>query len=264
MAVGEHRILKSKLAKFFLCVSTGVLFSGALGSRLATAQVADAPVAFDIPAQPLGTSLNAVAVQANLQIFFEQQPVAGQDAPAVVGTMTAQQALQTLLAGTNLRFVQNADGTIVVSAQPQVAAKPRPHVTEAPDTSVASPYFAGSPAVPATEGRWMMRARATYLDPHNRSDAFSIPGAPPVSVPADGATSNGRFAPELDAEYFFSPRWSTELALNFPQLHRWYLQDGLPADGRIDVGSFRMMPNFLTVKYGRVRRCARISGSVST
>jgi outer membrane protein OmpA-like peptidoglycan-associated protein/outer membrane protein W len=249
MVANGHRILKSNLVRFLVGLAIGVLFFGTLGSRVAVAQISDAPVAFDIPAQPLGTALNTLAVQANLQIFFEQQPVAGQDAPAVVGTMTAQQALQTLLANTNLKFVQNADGTVVVIPRGAVAAKSRAKPADEGAAPVSAPYFAGSPAVPATEGNFMMRARATYLDPHNRSDYFVVPGAPAVPIPANGATTNGRFAPELDAEYFFSPHWSTELALNFPQWHRWYLQDQNPADGRFNVGSFRMMPNFWTIKY---------------
>jgi len=249
MAASQHRILKSNLVRFFVGLSTGLLFFAAAGTRVASAQVSDAPVAFDIPAQPLGTALNTLAVQANLQIFFEQKPVAGQAAPSVVGTMTAKHALQTLLANTNLSFVQNADGTIVVSPKaavaPKVGANPAP-VAEAP---AATPYFAGSPAVPATEGNWMMRARAAYVDPHNRSDYFVVPGEPPFPIPADGVTTNGRLGPELDAEYFLSPHWSTELALNFPKLHSWYVQDTDPAVGRVDIGSFRMMPNFLTAKY---------------
>src|ERR1700677_1824460 len=67
-----------------LCVVTG----GSLLSRAACAQGADTAVAFDIPAQPLGTALNSLAVQANLQIFFEQRPVDGLPAPAINGTMT--------------------------------------------------------------------------------------------------------------------------------------------------------------------------------
>ena len=62
-----------------LCVAIG----GALLPQSACAQGADTAVAFDIPAQPLGTALNNLAVQANLQIFFEQEPVEGLQAPAV-------------------------------------------------------------------------------------------------------------------------------------------------------------------------------------
>src|SRR5271156_706352 len=58
-------------------------FGGALLPPAALAQAADTAVAFDIPAQSLGTALNSLAVQANLQIFFEQEPVAGLQAPSL-------------------------------------------------------------------------------------------------------------------------------------------------------------------------------------
>jgi hypothetical protein len=64
-------------------LSTGVL-----------AQSADSPpISFDIPAQALGSALTALAVQANSQIFFEQDPAAGLSAPALSGSMSTEQAL---------------------------------------------------------------------------------------------------------------------------------------------------------------------------
>ncbi|MDQ8023666.1 MAG: TonB-dependent receptor [Moraxellaceae bacterium] len=61
-----------------------------------------APVSINIPSQPLGQALNELARQANLQMSFPAASVAGKTAPAVSGQMTAQQALDRLLAGSGL------------------------------------------------------------------------------------------------------------------------------------------------------------------
>ena len=96
----------------------------------------------------------------------------------------------------------------------------------------------------------MLRARALYLAPHNQSDAFEVPGLPPSLVPQDGARSNDRWAPELDAEYFFTSHWSAELAVNFPQVHDLLLRSPALGAGSGTVGGFRLSPDFLTIKYG--------------
>src|ERR1700722_19141152 len=108
-----------------LCAARG----GPLRPPAPLAQGAATPVGFDLPAQPPGTALNSLAVQANLQIFFQQEPVAGLQAAAVQGTMTPKQALQALLAGTALGFTQNSDGTLVVGPKAKIAS--RPHARKA-------------------------------------------------------------------------------------------------------------------------------------
>ena len=232
-----------------------VVIGGALLPRAARAQGADTAVAFDIPAQPLGTALNSLAMQADLQIFFEQRPVEGLQAPAVNGTMTPRQALRELLAGTPLGFAQNSDGTLVVSPKPKAAAQPRPRASGLAASTTAAPEAATAPppapqSTLASEGPWMLRARALYLAPYNKSDAFAIPGLPPSPVPQNGARSNDGWAPEIDAEYFFSSQWSGELAVNFGQVHDLRLQSPSVGGGSGGAGSFRVMPDFLTLKYG--------------
>ena len=114
--------------------------TGQLLPTIVFAQGADAPIALDIQAQPLGTALNSLAVQANLQIFFEQDPVAGLQSPTINGTMTPKQALQILLANTMLTYAQNADGTLVVSPKARVAARRPPRKpTRVAETPVAPP-----------------------------------------------------------------------------------------------------------------------------
>jgi OOP family OmpA-OmpF porin len=239
----------------------GVIVCAALGSTLlppaALGQGADTPVGFDIPAQSLGTALNSLAVQANLQIFFQQEPVAGLQAAAVQGTMTPKQALQALLAGTTLGFTQNSDGTLVVGPKAKIASRPRARkatpvatVNAAPAAPVPAAEPSPPPSVLESEGPWMLRARALYLAPYNKSDAFDVPGVPPATVPQNGARSNDRWTPEIDAEYFFSPHWSSELAITLGQVHDLLLQSPAVGGGSGHAGTFRVMPDFLTLKYG--------------
>jgi OmpA-OmpF porin, OOP family len=252
-----ERLVKSGAVWLLMGVISCTAICGALLPGVVFAQGADAPVALDLPAQPLGTALNSLAVQANLQIFFEQDPVAGLEAPAISGTMTPKQALQILLANTTLAYAQNADGTLVVSPKPKVAARRPAHkpipVAQAP-AALPAPVTAAPVLEPRSvrdiEGPWMVRARALYLAPHNKSDAFEVPGLPPSLVPQDGARSDDRWAPELDAEYFFTSHWSAELALNFPQVHALVVQNTALGAGSVNLGGFRLMPDFLTVKYG--------------
>jgi outer membrane protein len=221
------------------------------------AQGADNPVAFDIPAQPLGTALTTLAVQANLQIFFEQEPVTGLQARAINATMTPKQALQTLLAGTPLGFTQNSDGTLVVSPKALTASRHRARAARPAASANAAPAAAPAAEPPPrpqsvleSEGPWMLRVRALYLAPYNRSDAFEIPGSPPAVVPQNGARSNDGWTPEIDAEYFFSPHWSSELSVTVGQVHDLSLQSASVGGGSGSAGTFRLMPDFLTVKYG--------------
>ena len=218
----------------------------------AQAQTGDREVTINIPAQPLASALNSLALQANLQMLFEQGPVAGLTAPAVTGSMTPEQALRALLAGTNLEFVQNADGAIIVRTKAATTVR---HRNKPPTQIAAAPALAPAPVLAATEprtareaeGPWLLRARGVYLDPRNKSDTLVLPGTPTGFVPGDDTHTNGRWAPEIDLEYFLSSHWSSELTINAPQVHDLDLRNSTPASGT--VGDFRLMPNFLTVKY---------------
>lgn len=76
------------------------------------AGAAATPIAINIPAQPLGQALNELARQANLQMTFPAALVAGKQAPAVAGQLTALQALDRLLADHGLAAAM--DGTSVI------------------------------------------------------------------------------------------------------------------------------------------------------
>ena len=214
-------------------------------ARPAAAQADGAPVSFDIPAQSMASALNSWAVQANLQVFFEQGPVQNLTAPAVSGTLQPTQALKALLANSRLEFVQNADGAFVVRERAVAAARRRPvrpapaaAAASAPEAPLAPPLPPAPRSLREAEGPWVVRARGNYLDPRHRSDALAAP-----QVAQDQLRAAATFGADLDVEYYFSPRWSTELALNVPVAHD-FISSGQPS------GSFRWLPGYLTVKYG--------------
>ncbi|WP_021026779.1 TonB-dependent receptor [Comamonas sp. B-9] len=73
----------------------------ALSALPAHAQ-ASAAMPISVPAQPLGTALNELARQARLQLMVHPDLVAGKQAPAVAGNLTARQALDRVLQGSGL------------------------------------------------------------------------------------------------------------------------------------------------------------------
>lgn len=56
------------------------------------------------------------------------------------------------------------------------------------------------------EGPFLVRLRALHLDPANKSDAAG-------EIAKDAVHINGKWLPDIDGEYFFTPHWSTELVL---------------------------------------------------
>src|SRR5262249_49722834 len=81
------------------------LADSSAGVRLS---VADAVPRFElkIRSQPLGGALQEFAKQSGVQIVFFSRFADGHDAPALNGRFTSEQALSTLLQGTNLTFHQ--------------------------------------------------------------------------------------------------------------------------------------------------------------
>ncbi|MDO9418128.1 TonB-dependent receptor [Pararhizobium sp.] len=75
---------------------------------------------FDIPAQPLDAALNAFGRQSGLQVTLAAETSEGVRSNAVSGSLTPQQALDQLLAGTGISHRLTADGTAVISS-PQVS-----------------------------------------------------------------------------------------------------------------------------------------------
>ncbi len=92
-------------------------------------------------------------------------------------------------------------------------------------------------------GPWEVRLRAIYLDPANKSDAFG-----PLAIPGDAIHINGRWLPDLDLEYFFTPHWSSELVLTYPQSQTVTVEHSA-LGGPTAIGTFKHLPPILTAKY---------------
>jgi len=92
---------------------------GAAESREQLAQGSVAPVAYDIPAQPLSQALTQFGRQSGLQVAVDAASVAGKSTSGVSGTMSAQGALQQLLSGTGVTYRFTSPSAVsVVSAAP--------------------------------------------------------------------------------------------------------------------------------------------------
>jgi outer membrane protein len=85
-------------------------------------------------------------------------------------------------------------------------------------------------AVQAQEGPWHVRVRALNLDPANK-DSTGL-----------DLTVNSKVFPEVDISYFFSPEFSAELILTYPQKHT------IKAGGT-EIGSLKHLPPTLTAQY---------------
>jgi outer membrane protein len=94
----------------------------------------------------------------------------------------------------------------------------------------ATASLALPPAAQAQEGPWHVRVRALNLDPAN-DDSTGLD----LSV-------NSKVFPEVDISYFFSPEFSAELVLTYPQKHT-------VKAGSTEIGSLKHLPPTFTAQY---------------
>jgi iron complex outermembrane receptor protein len=81
-----------------------------------TGAYAQALVHFDLPAQPLARSLEAIGTATNTDVGFSASQVAGLLAPPLKADLTVDSALMRVLVGTGLRPKHLGDHTIVIAA----------------------------------------------------------------------------------------------------------------------------------------------------
>ncbi len=92
--------------------------------------------AFDIPAQPLADALIEFAQQAGIQISVDSDLIKSTASPGVKGQVSAQQALQRLLAGSGLRWKDNAGNSLTLEPDPAAAIKSHSETLQTPDVVV--------------------------------------------------------------------------------------------------------------------------------
>lgn len=98
---------RSRLSRLSL-LAAGIMLTSGLHAQ-------DATYTLKLPAQPLDQALNALAGQTGSRILFATEIAASQQAPALSGELTLQQALQRLLQGTDLTMQESADGSFVIA-----------------------------------------------------------------------------------------------------------------------------------------------------
>jgi len=86
----------------------------ALGATQASAQ--ERRYEFDVPAQPLNAALQTFARQAQLQVIFAEAETKNLSAPPLNGSYSADEALQVLLAGTELKVSRTSKGVLQIAA----------------------------------------------------------------------------------------------------------------------------------------------------
>src|SRR5688572_428427 len=83
---------------------------------------AEAERSFDIRSPDLSRALLAFSQQSDLVVVAAADVVANLPAPAVTGNMTPEQAIERLLRGSGLQYVQDRDGTIRITRAGVAAA----------------------------------------------------------------------------------------------------------------------------------------------
>ncbi|OZI36947.1 hypothetical protein CAL29_00435 [Bordetella genomosp. 10] len=71
---------------------------------------------YDLPAGPLGATLNAIAVQGGRTLTLDPALVSGRNAPAIHGDYTVEQALDAALDGSGLQWAIAPHGALTVQA----------------------------------------------------------------------------------------------------------------------------------------------------
>lgn len=69
-------------------------------------------------AQALGPALDALAAKTGARLLYSPEAVKGKQAPALAGSLSAEDALSRLLAGSGLTWTRSADGAYAIKAAP--------------------------------------------------------------------------------------------------------------------------------------------------
>jgi iron complex outermembrane receptor protein len=115
------------------------LVGGVLFRAGDAAQAADTTYRFDIPPETLSQALTDFSQAAALQIIYSESVVKGRKTSGLHGSYTAAEALDTLLAGTDLRVDINSSGVLMVRARTIIDAT-RADVAAKRDTPVRTSY----------------------------------------------------------------------------------------------------------------------------
>lgn len=85
--------------------------------RIGSAQAIDIAHRFDIPAESLSQALADFSRTSARRVVYSQAMVKGRKTPGLHGSYTAGEALEALLAGTDLRVDANSSGVLTIGAR---------------------------------------------------------------------------------------------------------------------------------------------------
>lgn len=111
------RTVKNKKLNVLVSAVAAALCTAALpGTTLAASpeQARSVTYEMDIPPQDLHAALQQLALVSNHKLFYRSELVSGKSSPAVKGNFTAEQAIQMLLAGTDLTFEITAGDVVLI------------------------------------------------------------------------------------------------------------------------------------------------------
>ena len=113
-----------------MTISKGALRAGYLaaaafcmGGALSSAAAQTVPaIGYDLPGQPLGDTLRAIARAGDREILFAEETVRGRRAPPLRGTFTLEEAVRAALAGSDL-IAEERDGALLIRTRPRAAVQ---------------------------------------------------------------------------------------------------------------------------------------------
>src|SRR3984957_11577201 len=98
----------------FTALATTLLLSTTIAAPPAEARSVQYDL--DIPSQNLNDALQAFALASQHKLLYSSELVNGKRSPALKGQFTTEQAVKSLLAGTNLAYEVTSDGLVLIRA----------------------------------------------------------------------------------------------------------------------------------------------------
>lgn len=107
---------------------------------------------FNLPSQPLAAALEAFGIASGVQFLYESDIVGEGYAPPLKGQFTIDEALRTLLAGTDFVVREVRENVITIARpSPEAGLLPPPTVLGTPDMSLDTLHIAGEGDIAAQE-----------------------------------------------------------------------------------------------------------------
>lgn len=101
-----------------LALAVALAVASTVAAAVVHAQGPGVAVSFNLAAQPMGDALGNWALQTGVQLIVQPALVAGKTAPAVSGTLTPDQALDRLLAGSGLIAAREGNAVVIKKSAP--------------------------------------------------------------------------------------------------------------------------------------------------